>query len=163
MTSRKAQTAPKATKASNVVRLPRPRKPRLTPRAIKAQEAPATRPMMDRAAAQRVQLELEGREALDEIAMLDAVDVKAMEAQVALLAKLDTDREEAIKAIEKTYANKVAVATDAFDEESRGRAALRGEYLTIAARCHAALTVDDETIARFKAGLSDGAEGQGQQ
>jgi hypothetical protein len=144
---------------SNVVKLP---KPRLTPKAVEAATPTATRPMMDRAATQRVELERQGREAIDEIAMLDAVDVKAKEAQAALLAKLDTDRDEAIKAIEKTYANKVAVATDAFDEESRGRAVLRNEYLTVAARCHAALTVDDETIARFKAGLSDGAGGQGQ-
>jgi hypothetical protein len=147
---------------TNVVPLRRARKPRLTAKAVEAEPQPATRPIMDRAATQRVQLELDGRTALDEIAMLDAVDVKAREAYEALRTKLGTDREEAIKAVEKTYANKVAVAADAFEEESRGRAVLRNEYLTVAARCHAALSVDDAAIAAYRQGLGDGVE-QGQQ
>ncbi len=147
-----------ATAKSNVVRLPRPRKPRLTPAKVEAEPHPATRPIMDKAATQRVELERQGREALDEISMLDAIDVKAKAAQDALLAKLETEKDEAIRALEKTYANKVAVATDAFDEEGRGRAMLREEYVTVAARAHAALSVNDEGIAAFRNGLTNGAE-----
>lgn len=155
--STKRKTAPAK---SNVVELPRrkrPPKPKVDAKAMDAATPPATRPIMDIASTMRVELELKAAEARDEIAMIDATQEKAAEAHVATIASYDTERDEAIKRIEKAHANKVAVATGNYDEESRGRAALRGEYVEIAARCHAALTVDDSAIANYRQGLGDGA------
>lgn len=151
--STKRKTAPAK---SNVVELPRPKKPRLTPAKVEAATPPATRPIMDIASTMRVELELKAAEARDEIAMIDATQEKAAEAHVATIASYDTERDEAIKRIEKAHANKVAVATGNYDEESKGRAQLRSEYVEIAARCHAALTVDDSAIASYRQGLGDG-------
>jgi hypothetical protein len=155
MTTTKRKPASK----SNVVKLPRPKKPRvpnLTAKMAEAQPLPATRPIMDKASTMRVELELRAAEARDEIAMIDATEAKAEEAHKALIASFDTARDEAIKRIEKAHANNVAVATGNRESEREGMAQLRSEYVEIAARCHAALTVDDAAISAYRAELEQG-------
>lgn len=143
---------------SNVVKLPRPKKPRLTPKASEAEPVPANRPVTDKAAAYRVDTELAYRTATDEIARLDSIDAANEAAHQAALTALDRAKDEAIKKAEQEHANKVAVAIGARDAEREGIAILRGENIEIAARARAALTVDEARIAAFTEGLTGGAD-----